>query len=194
MTEKLLNDEKRKKLRDAEKRKKLRDVVMYEPLSDADLQKIIDSLPVEDSHKKWLPLICMFSGLRKSEFSLLSPADIKEVEGVLCFDLREKPTKNILRRRLVPVHSMLLNMGLADYLKTCSPEVLVSKKDAVWKWFDYSIKLNFHPLRIKLINMLKPEPNVKIFFGVQDGIVGVGELKELVEKIKYDVDFSKFLK
>ena len=73
----------------------------------------------------WLPLIGLYTGARINELCQLNPqCDIRQEHGVWVFDITEtsesddrvkKSVKNKPSRRLVPIHSRLLDLGLLDY-------------------------------------------------------------------------------
>lgn len=69
----------------------------------------------------WLPLISMFTGMRAEEIARLRPQDIEDIEGVSCFNIQEHPDgwspKTEAGERLVPVHSMLKQMGWMEFVK-----------------------------------------------------------------------------
>lgn len=71
-------------------------------------------------HRFWFPLVGLFSGLRINEICILSPNEVRELEGVLCFDLRKRDTvaaKTVFARRIVPVHPELIRIGFAEYVE-----------------------------------------------------------------------------
>jgi integrase len=74
----------------------------------------------KDDHK-WPTLIGMFTGARLNEIAQLETRDVREVDGILCFDLNDegdkKSIKNASSRRIVPVHKRLLELGLLDLLQ-----------------------------------------------------------------------------
>ena len=60
---------------------------------------------------QWAMLIGLFSGLRPSEAAQMKLDSVRHERGVLCFSVEEE-TKNRGSRRLVPVHSALITLGL----------------------------------------------------------------------------------
>lgn len=78
-----------------------------------------DGLVKKDSHK-WVSLIAMFTGARLNEVAQLGGTDLQLHDGVWCLsfttdgDDANKRLKNEASRRLVPVHSVLLEQGLQD--------------------------------------------------------------------------------
>lgn len=79
-------------------------------------------------HCYWLPLIGLYTGARVNEVCQLNPqCDIRQEHGIWVFDITEasetdervkKSVKNKPSRRLVPVHSRLLGLGLLEYVET----------------------------------------------------------------------------
>ena len=87
-----------------------------------DIERIVISLPrkFDEPEKYWIPLIAMFTGLRLDECCQLHVADIRNVDDILCFDINdagERKVKTQGSRRIIPVHPVLLEKGLDDYLK-----------------------------------------------------------------------------
>jgi integrase len=72
------------------------------------------------SYYYWLPLIGLYTGARMNEICQLYCADIEKVDSNLFFRFNEdKPDqklKNPNSRRLVPVHSKLIELGFESYL------------------------------------------------------------------------------
>lgn len=72
----------------------------------------------------WVPLICLFSGMRLNEACQLDVTDVREIEGVLCFVIteqslvgtRDKSLKTKSSERIVPAHPELLAIGLAAFV------------------------------------------------------------------------------
>lgn len=65
----------------------------------------------------WIPRIMSLTGARLGEPAGLTPADIREVDGVLCFDFNERvrKLKSAAAARFVPVHPQLIELGLIEY-------------------------------------------------------------------------------
>jgi integrase len=93
-----------------------------------DLQKIVDLLPryKDEPWKVWIPLIGMLSGLRREEICQLHPSDIRKIQDVWCFDINQssddKSLKTESSERLVPVHSVLVNLGFIDFVDSRTGE------------------------------------------------------------------------
>jgi integrase len=72
-------------------------------------------------HRFWVPLICTFSGLRLNEACGLGVADIKFDSGIAYFHVRDEregqSVKAWASRRKVPLHHVLIELGLLDYVE-----------------------------------------------------------------------------
>lgn len=87
-----------------------------------DLSNMVNALPspVVSPDKHFIPLIGMYSGMRMGEICGLHLEDIKQVDGVWCFDVNEegdKRLKNLSSRRIVPIHPQLLKRGLLGHVE-----------------------------------------------------------------------------
>ena len=69
----------------------------------------------------WVPLMALLSGARVSELCQLAVDDIAKKSGVHCIEIRARregqSLKNEASERLVPLHSHLLTLGFAEYVK-----------------------------------------------------------------------------
>jgi len=116
-----------------QKGRKLEDKSKRVPLSDDNLHKLFNSklytYKVEHTLRHaaenyWIPLIAILSGMRQNEICQLYIEDIKSEiistgEEVFYFDLNEdqdKHLKNDNAYRQVPIHPMLIELGLMDYI------------------------------------------------------------------------------
>ena len=94
------------------------------PFKADDLDKIRRSLLTGDrstqAHHKWGALIGLYTGARLNEVAPLHLTDIREIDGVWCFDINaEGPTKklkNTSSKRIVPLHPKLIHAGLLAYV------------------------------------------------------------------------------
>lgn len=68
----------------------------------------------------WIPLIAYYTGARLNEIAQLHLDDVRQDEGVWCFDISpndtDKRTKNG-KARLVPIHQHLIDLGFLDYVE-----------------------------------------------------------------------------
>ena len=68
----------------------------------------------------WIPLIALYSGARLDEIAQLLVADVRESHRTWIFHITtegegEKSTKTDGSRRVIPIHSELIRIGLLDY-------------------------------------------------------------------------------
>lgn len=87
-----------------------------------DIERIKANLPrnSDEPEKFWIPLIAMYSGMRLDECCQLHVDDVRDVDGVLCFDINdggERKVKTQCSKRLIPVHPRLLELGFREYVK-----------------------------------------------------------------------------
>jgi len=111
-------------LRKADKRK----LKSYKPFTEAQLKVIFNPKTFLKHnckpHQFWAPLIGLYSGARIEEICQLLISDIREVEGMYCFDIKddsdlesvEQSVKTEASKRLIPVHSKLIELGFLEYI------------------------------------------------------------------------------
>ena len=86
--------------------------ISYEVFAPGELAKIYALL---DDEMKAVTAIGAYSGMRLNEICTLRESSIKNIEGVLCFEITEGKTKSAAR--IVPVHSKLIPL-VKSLLKT----------------------------------------------------------------------------
>ncbi len=68
----------------------------------------------------WIPLILLHTGARTGEICQLRTQDIIQKEGVWCFDINDegesRSIKTAAARRLIPIHSALIELGFLEYV------------------------------------------------------------------------------
>jgi integrase len=80
---------------------------------------------INKEYQKWGTLIGLYTGARLNEIAQLELTDIRQVEGVWCFDINDdgegdkdesrKRLKNKPSKRLVPIHSHLISWGVLEH-------------------------------------------------------------------------------
>lgn len=95
--------------------------------NEVQVQLILEELVQNQSglirlqYQKWGPLIALYSGARLNEIAQIHLADIREHDGIWCFDLNDddetKRLKTDASRRIVPIHSRLIELGLLNYVQ-----------------------------------------------------------------------------
>ncbi|MBC5020171.1 site-specific integrase [Klebsiella pneumoniae] len=81
--------------------------VSYEVFTHVELAKVFTALE-GDEEMQAVTLIGMYSGMRLNEICSLCVGNIREIEGVLCFEVTEGKTKSAAR--IIPVHSRIIDL------------------------------------------------------------------------------------
>lgn len=98
-----------------------------------ELQQIFNSAYYREaryntSYQYWVPLIAAFTGARVNEIAQLQPGDVKQDdEGLWYFDITDdddskKTLKTAQSKRIIPLHQVLLNLKLVEYVKSKQAE------------------------------------------------------------------------
>ena len=89
----------------------------YQPFTTEELQRIFQpdlyrkKLQLPDFY--WCPLIALFTGARAEEIASLDVGQIYPVKGIWVIDILKGKNENAKRR--VPLHKVLVDLGLVDY-------------------------------------------------------------------------------
>jgi integrase len=157
----------------------------YEPFSDDDLAAIFtaefrrSTLDATQPARYWLPLTALYSGARRGEVAQLHVGDVRQIDGIWVLDLTARregqSVKTESSRRIVPVHSQLVALGLIEYTQRRGgagtgllfPEVELNANgwgDAEGKWFGRWLRTQarisdsrkvFHSFRHTVVHRLK---------------------------------------
>ncbi|HWR03040.1 MAG TPA: site-specific integrase [Humidesulfovibrio sp.] len=165
----------------------------------------LTTFPTKKEFQKWGPLLGIFTGARLNEIAQLTPADVRQVDGVWCLDINTnsegKHLKTASAKRIVPVHSGLIaqdflkyveqvkNAGHSRILHELTYDPANGYGRNLGRWFNESFlsklgikdsQLVFHSLRHTMITEL-------LRAGVADGFVKaiVGHAQEGVTKTVY---------
>ncbi|MDW1272697.1 site-specific integrase [Klebsiella pneumoniae] len=84
--------------------------VSYEVFTHTELAQVFAALE-GDEEMQAVTLIGMYSGARLNEICSLRVENVREIEGVLCFEVTEGKTKSAAR--IIPVHSMIKPLVLS---------------------------------------------------------------------------------
>ena len=141
-----------------------------------DLKLITHHLHGEEPHRRWIPIIAMYTGMRLEEVCSLRPDSFIVTDTVKCIHLVEHAESSLKTKsssRLIPLHDDLLAMGLWEYVlgKSLFP------KDNLWgfrlslgkygryygSWFGRFLRKHitndkkkvFHSFRHSFANILK---------------------------------------
>lgn len=173
--------------------------------------------------KFWGPLIALYSGMRMGEIIQLLASDIKCENHVWFFDVSKgegKSLKTVSSKRRVPIHRILIDLGLLDYLGNFSgnervfPDIEKGKDGyhshnfSKW-WGRYARhikvatpKTAFHSFRHNFVEALRacesPEYVNKALLGHTDkavhgnygGALKIEQLKKTVDLVSYQIDLA----
>jgi integrase len=105
---------------------------LRQAVSDADLRAIVGGPAfaqlrhgsARDCETFWAVLLLVYTGARRAEVAQAWVEDVREIDGVWCLRIEasdepgaEKSVKTAAGRRVVPLHSDLLVLGMVDYLE-----------------------------------------------------------------------------
>lgn len=148
--------------------------------SREDIQNILANLPQKDDRPEryWIPVICMYSGMRLDEACQLYRSDIVKHQDIWCFDVndsKDKKLKNPASERLIPIHPKVIDLGFLEYVDRCRDngrlwENLAWRKlsgysNSLGKWFQKfnrkhvtdDPRKTFHSLRHSFADALKQQ-------------------------------------
>ncbi|MDQ7072768.1 MAG: tyrosine-type recombinase/integrase [Gammaproteobacteria bacterium] len=138
-------------------------LTMNDPRDERDLRAAFNQQQLEQlfteinnsrqthSYYYWLPRIALYTGMRLNEICQLHLSDIKEVEGIVVFDInddQEKTLKTKSSKRYVPIHSRLIDMGLLDRVEALRNQ----GKERLFEELNYNVvDQNYIAGRLKMV-------------------------------------------
>lgn len=151
-----------------------------------ELQLIVNSVPLRYGFewRVYVPLIAMFSGMRREEICQLHTDDIRKHDGIWVFDINNKGDKEVKTEsaiRLVPIHSELLRLGIVEYAE--------HKEGNIWGFKKYRSKYgskfgNWFS-KWKIANI--PNDDLKCFHSLRhsftDTLKQAGEAESLISEL-----------
>ena len=196
------------------------------PFDKSDLEKIFGSSLYRDKSYRhpyhfWIPLIGLYTGMRIEEICQLHVEDIKEIDGIWCLDVNDGPGRSLKSKsskRIVPIHSELIRLGLllyADSLRAAGKPQLFPELGRTRGKYSHGPSLWFgrlkqslgfparkkvfhsfrHLMASKLREIRAQDHEIKMLLGHETGSVthdiygGGQEVKPLFEVLK-QVDFE----
>jgi len=112
--------------------------------TDAEIKVFLHYLDsVEEMWRKWVLLLAIYTGARRTELYQLRIDDVKtdESTGIHYFLITDEHDTQRLKsenaRRKIPVHQDLLDLGLMEHLKTCNDRILdgLDNPETITRWF-----------------------------------------------------------
>lgn len=94
--------------------------------TDDDLVRLFAALKTEKQvdvkpHRRWLPLLGLFTGARLNELCQLYLDDVVSINGLDCIHIRasrpDQKLKNLTSERVIPLHSQLKTKGFLEYVE-----------------------------------------------------------------------------
>ena len=172
----------------------------------SDLKTLLNLETLKAESKKlpwrfWLPILGRTTGARIEELSQLKVDDVRKEDGIWCIritdEAEDQNVKTSASRRLIPIHSRVLELGFVDYVNGLGapkqgyifPElepVRGKRGHAPSKWFSrYKAKVGikdgkktFHSFRHTIIDDLRdagtPDSLIKRIVGHEDSAVTFG--------------------
>jgi integrase len=169
------------------KRAKDADDTQYEAMSDGDIAKLLDGLPLAHEPAKgftdslgWIIAVAAYTGLRQGEVLALKSDDFQSKDGVRFIVVRKGKTVNA--RRSVPIHDALIEAGLSQYAKKCDGLLFTAAKNFASRFTDYRVergvgidegdRIVFHSLRKSFNTKLAHAKEPEIPVGIRASLLG----------------------
>lgn len=112
------------KNRDGSKKQRVKKGFGWEAFEERDLKTIFGPTNFRRlgmAHSRWAPLIGLFTGARVGEIAQLYLRDFEMVEGHPCIRITEESDEQALKsepsKRLVPLHPVLIDLGLWTFVQ-----------------------------------------------------------------------------
>lgn len=187
-------------------------------------QDIFTDHKCKHAYQYWLPLLGLYTGARLEELCQLHLYDIQEVEGIWVFNVNDDGTdkrlKTVSSRRLIPIHSRLIDLNFLGYVQKLRkqghtrlfPE-LVRGRDGYGQvpskwygrlrdrlgWQPQKPNLDFHSFRHTVANALKQcgqqQAHISALLGhlqesVTIGIYGDNFAPPIMKKLVEKLEFA----
>lgn len=152
------------------------------PFLESELKKIFNPAlmnAMKRPHQFWGPLIALYTGARSNEIAQLRLEDFIEENGVQCIQIDHDEAggtrlKNDESKRVLPLHPILFEIGLQDYLddlvaigaKRLFPNLPADKNGKREKY----LSRDFNEGHLREIGIHKPR--VKVFHSFRDTVTG----------------------
>ena len=165
----------------------------------------------------WLPRIAIFTGMRLNEICQLHTSDIYQKDSIWIFDINknteDKRLKTRASKRLIPIHSRLIQLGFIDFVKSKEGDRVFDELGLSIdgygrypsRWFGrwkkkIGVEPPFHSFRHTVINHLKQKGINPFVIHAIDGHTegdmsmdrygkpyNVTILKDAIEQLDFDV-------
>ncbi|MDO3623690.1 hypothetical protein Q3O98_21670 [Ralstonia pseudosolanacearum] len=94
----------------------------YKAFTEDELKRIFQPTLLSQAERPadfWLPMLGLFTGGRISELAQMDIADVQQHNGVWAFSINDegdKSLKTLAAIRLIPIHPVLIQCGILDYV------------------------------------------------------------------------------
>lgn len=79
-------------------------------------------MQAKKTHQKWGVLLAFYTGARLNEIAQLQTGDIQQINNIWCINIADdsegKQLKNASSRRIIPIHSRLIDLGFLKFVKS----------------------------------------------------------------------------
>ena len=149
------------------------------------------AIEAKETHHKWGTLIGFYTGARVNEIAQLDTADIVQEDGIWCLRFTDEGQRKRLKsrssRRIIPIHSRLLELGFLDVVNEAGtgklfPKLAYQSKHGygrgISRWFNDALlpklgikspSLMYHCIRHTVAQQLRnnkvPEATLKDILG-----------------------------
>lgn len=96
------------------------------PFSPEELKAYFAKIERDGTTAVWVSRLLLYTGARLEEMAQLRTEWIKEIDGIMCIDLRSAKTKNRESQRIVPIHARLIELGFLKFVRSQKSEMLFS--------------------------------------------------------------------
>lgn len=96
----------------------------YRPFTEGELKKIFapdNYASLKKPHEYWFPLISLLTGARREEIAQMGMEDIRHEGGQWIIDINDRDWRSVKSAagvRVIPMHPVLVELGLPQYLDT----------------------------------------------------------------------------
>ncbi|MGC3963419.1 MAG: site-specific integrase [Rhodocyclaceae bacterium] len=143
----------------------------YKEFTPDDLKKLFESddyrfHKFQTAYDYWLPILGLFTGGRINELAQLHVADVRQQDGIhiisVLDDESSKQLKTTGSRRIVPIHSKLIELGFIDFVDAArragQQRIFSELKEAKVKTHDYGRMATQHFTKYRRkVGVITPE-------------------------------------
>ena len=167
----------------------------YAVFSDSEIRAIESSCSQLDGWRKWVVLIAIYSGARRSEITKLKKADVRFDADSQRHYLWIAKGKTKAATRCIPIHQKLIDYGFLDYIDSASDYLFPEVADRSYNVTEH-LQRNLYSLGI---NQLNDHGERKVFHSFRHTFITksrsqgieLGLLQEMVGHEKFESGITK---